>query len=87
MHKIGVVFLSMAVGIVFMFLINYLLIEKMAIPDPCYFHSHEPTFIFNLFYEFNANDGYHPTPNDLNLISTTGLGGLIGLLLFYKLKK
>lgn len=75
------------IGIIVIFLFNYLLLERIIIPDPCYYHSHETTKVFDLFYEFTSSEGYHPTPTKLNLILTLITGAMAGLLFGLKLTK
>ena len=74
-------------GIVIVFLFNYLFLERLIIPDPCYcyYHSHDTTKLFDLFYELTSSEGYHPTPTKLNLILTVIIGAMTGLLIGQKL--
>jgi len=73
------------ISIVVIFIFNYLLLERLIIPDPCYYHSHDATKIFDLFYELTASEGYHPTPTKFNLIITLITGAMSGLLFGLKL--
>ena len=72
------------IGIIVVFLFNYLLLERLIIPDPCYFHSHDTTKVFDLFYELTASEGYHPTPTRFNLILTLIIGAMTGILIGLK---
>jgi hypothetical protein len=74
-------------GLVLMYALNYFLLERLIIPDPCYYHSHDTNKVFDLFYELTAQEGYHPTPTKLNLILTLTIGALIGLILGIKQTK
>lgn len=67
-------------GAIMFFVFNYLVLERIIIPDPCYYHSHDTTKIFDLFYELTASEGYHPTPTYLNLILTLTAGTATGLI-------
>jgi len=80
--KISGFTLMMIVGV---FLFNYLFLERLIIPDPCYYHSHETTMLFDLFYELTASEGYHPTPTIFNLILTLIIGTVAGVFLGLKL--
>lgn len=68
------------IGIIIAFLFNYLLLERLIIPNPCYYHSHNTTKVFDLFYKLTASEGYHPTPTIFNLTITLITGALTGLL-------
>lgn len=68
-------------GIVIVFLFNYLLLEALIIPDPCYYHSHDTTKLFDLFYELTASEGFHPTPTMFNLVITLVIGAVTGLVI------
>jgi len=57
-------------GLVVMYVLNFFVLERIIIPDPCYYHSHDTNKVFDLFYELTAKEGYHPTPTRLNLILT-----------------
>ncbi len=55
--------------------------QTLIIPDPCYYHKHETTKIFDLFYELTTAEGYHPSPTKLNFIITIVIGMLLGLII------
>jgi hypothetical protein len=68
------------IGLILTFVLNYFVIEKLLIPNPCYYHSRDASQIFDLFYELPTSAGCHPVPTILNLTLTllTGIsGGLI----------
>lgn len=66
-------------GSVLAFLFNFLFLDKILIPDPCYYHSHEPGLLFNIFYDLPAFEGYHPFPSVFNFIFTLTIGAVLGL--------
>ncbi|HCS21536.1 MAG TPA: hypothetical protein DIW47_13415 [Bacteroidetes bacterium] len=66
-------------GAVLAFLFNYLILDSILIPDPCYYHSHEPGLLFHLFYDLPSSEGYHPFPSVFNFIFTLTIGALSGL--------
>ena len=76
-----------ALGIITFFVFNYLVLERIIIPDPCYYHSHDTTKFFDLFYEITAGEGYHPTPTNLNKILTLTTGAITGLTFGLKKKR
>lgn len=65
-------------------LLNYLLLDKVIIPDPCYYHGHDTTWLFDLFYDITSADGYHPFPSVFNFIFTISAGGVIGYFVYRK---
>ena len=68
------------IGSTIAFIANYLLLENIIIPDPCYYHSRDTTKLFDLFYSMTAASGDHPFPTIFNFISTLTIGGLVGFL-------
>jgi hypothetical protein len=66
-------------GLVVTFVLNFFILERLIIPDPCYYHSHDANNFFDLFYEFTAVEGFHPTPTILNLVLTLTTGSIVGL--------
>ncbi|MBP8994446.1 MAG: hypothetical protein KBG30_11650 [Bacteroidales bacterium] len=68
-------------GLVVTFVLNFFILERLIIPDPCYYHSHDTNKIFDLFYELTAGEGFHPTPTILNLVLTLTAGIIVGLVL------
>lgn len=86
--QIVLVILSALAGAVLVFLFNFLFLDKILIPDPCYYHSHDTNMVFDIFYDLPASDGYHPFPSTFNILFTAVLGAIIGLRLsFYVLRK
>ena len=57
-----------------MVLLNYGVIEPMLVPDECYYHSHEPNAMMNLFYSYSSASGGHPEPNLFNFVFTLIVG-------------
>jgi hypothetical protein len=75
-------------GSVLAFLFNFLLLDRMLMPDPCYYHSHEAGTVVRLFYEFTSDSGGHPFPTIFNFIFTIAEGGAAGYFLAcYLLKR
>ncbi len=77
--KILIIFGFTILGIFLLFVFNFLILERVIIPDPCYYHSHDTNKVFDLFYELTAQEGYHPTPTRLNVVLTLTTGAIIGL--------
>lgn len=68
-------------GLVVTFVLNFFILERLIISDPCYYHSHETNKIFDLYCELTAVEGFHPTPTILNLVLTLTTGIVVGLVL------
>ena len=85
--RIVYVAMSTIAGAILALLLNVFVLEKMIIPDPCYFHSHDTSKFFDLFYDFKPVDGGHPSPTGLNLLATILVGALAGLALSIRLSK
>jgi hypothetical protein len=86
--NIAIVILSAFAGAVLAFLFNFLILDKILIPDPCYYHSHDTNKVFDIFYELTSGEGYHPFPTKFNFIFTASFGAIFGLTLsIYKLRK
>lgn len=84
----ALVILSALGGIVLAFVFNFLILDKILIPDPCYYHTHDTNKVFDMFYELTSGDGYHPFPTKFNFIFTATIGAILGLTIsIYKLKK
>ncbi len=68
--------------------LNFTVIDKLIIPDPCYYHTNEMNPILKLFYTATSASGGHPEQNIFNLIFTILVGGLIGKLIYrlYEIK-
>ena len=58
------------------FFLHSFIIDPILIPDPCYYHSNEASFLINSLYDFPASEGFHPVWNwkYYLLIIMTGLG-------------
>lgn len=65
-------------GIASAFIFNFIILEKILIPDPCEYHVGEKSFLFNLFYDTPAFNGGHPWPSTFYIIFTIIIGGLLG---------
>jgi len=86
--QIVTVILSALAGAVLAFVFNFLILDKILIPDPCYYHTHDTNKVFDIFYELTSGDGYHPFPTKFNFIFTATIGVIFGLTFsIYKLKK
>lgn len=86
--QIALIILSALGGIVLAFVFNFLILDKILIPDPCYYHTHDTNKVFDIFYELTSDDGYHPFPTKFNFIFTATIGAIFGLTFsIYKLKK
>lgn len=86
-RQILILTLSAFVGIVLAFFFNYFILDKILIPDPCYYHSHDTNKLFDIFYNLPASEGYHPFPTKFNFVFTTIIGAILGLTIsIYKRK-
>lgn len=70
--------ISILIGSTVMFAFNYLFLEHILIPDPCYYHNRETTMIFDLFYDLPSREGYHPSPTSFNFLITLIVGAFLG---------
>jgi ABC-type antimicrobial peptide transport system permease subunit len=88
LKQIIIVIISVLAGIVLAFVFNFLILEKILIPDPCYYHTHDANKVFDLFYELTSAEGYHPFPTKFNFIFTAIIGAVFGLMFsLYKIIK
>lgn len=76
---------SVIIGGIVVLLINVFLVERVIIPDICYYHSHDPNFFIETFYDFPSSEGSHPVPSIFNLSLSFITGGTLGFF-FKKLK-
>ncbi|MES2848819.1 MAG: hypothetical protein V4685_07160 [Bacteroidota bacterium] len=79
--------LAILSGMIAAFFANYALLYPLIIPDPCYYHSRETTFVFDMFYSMDSADGDHPFPTTFNLFFTLFIGGVSGFLLLGFIRK
>ena len=79
--RFQVVMLSILIGLSLACLLNYFVLDKLLIPDPCYYHFHETKKVFDVFYDLPSSEGGHPVPTTLNIIITAVIGLVIGLTL------
>lgn len=68
-------------GFITALILNFGFLQRILIPDPCYYHTNETTPIFDLFYNLPASEGYHPFPTAFNFFLTAAVGIALGLLL------
>ena len=68
-------------GAITALILNFVFIERLLIPDPCYYHTNDTNSVFDLFYTISAAEGYHPSPTLFNFLLTVGIGIVLGLLL------
>lgn len=61
-------------------ILNYAVIQKIVIPDPCRFHNAETSTLFQLFYTQTPANGDHPEPSIFNFIGTLSIAVVIGIL-------
>ena len=72
-------------GAILAVVINFFLLENVFIPDPCYYHIHEPGRLFWVFHDLS--DGGHPFPTTFNFIFTILIGGLLGWIIGKRLAR
>lgn len=72
-------------GIVPAFILNFIL-ESIAIPDPCYYHTRDTTKLFDLFYKMESSEGYHPSPTLFNTLLTLSIGITAGIIVCRKIQ-
>ncbi|MCR6641236.1 MAG: hypothetical protein NVV82_20115 [Sporocytophaga sp.] len=75
---IAIVSLSTLTGMTIAIIANFFILDKILIPDPCYYHNHKTNIIFDMFYDLPAHEGFHPYPTIFNFIFTIALGGMCG---------
>jgi hypothetical protein len=68
-------------GAITALIFNLGFLQKMIIPDPCYYHTNETNPIFNVFYNLPASEGYHPFPTAFNILLTILIGIGMGMML------
>jgi hypothetical protein len=86
--NIVIVILSALGGTILAFVFNFLILENILIPDPCYYHTHDTNKVFDIFYKVTAGEGFHPFPTKFNFIITATIGAICGLTFsINKLKK
>ena len=72
-------------GAVVVYILNYFIIDRILIPDPCAYHGEETTKIFNIFYKRESSEGYHPEPTFFNYILTVVLGAASGFFVYKRI--
>lgn len=89
--RIVIAGVSILLGAMAAFVFNFFFLEKIIIPDPCYYHSHDTSPAFDVFYCFPGSEGGHPFPTTFNVVLTliTGavLGGLFARLVLWRFLK
>jgi hypothetical protein len=68
-------------GAILALIFNFAVIDSIVVPDPCYYHSHDTTWLFDLFYKITSAEGYHPSPSVFNFIFTITAGTAAGIAL------
>ena len=82
-----IIILSSLAGAALALVLNFFILDKILIPDPCYYHSHDTNKVFDVFYELRSSEGFHPFPTTFNFIFTGVIGALLGKIFsIYKLK-
>jgi hypothetical protein len=76
-------FILAITGAVIAFILNFFVLQNIIIPDPCYYHKHDTTRLFDLFYDLPAFEGNHPFPTEFNFILTLVVGAITGI--FYSI--
>lgn len=76
--QVGLVGLGGILGAILMGLLNFGVFDKLFIPDPCYYHSHDTNWLFDRFYDITSAQGGHPSPSMFNIVVTLATGLLLG---------
>ena len=79
--------LFIIIGVVLCIPFNYLFLQRIIIPDECYYHNRETSWLFELFYSQTAADGYHPFPTLFNFLFTVAVGAVLGIVVTPKFIK
>jgi hypothetical protein len=79
--------MAVLAGMIAAFCLNYLFIEDILIPDPCYYHERATNVLFDVFYRTDSVDGGHPFPTLLNFVCTVFIGGLVGWFVLQSFRK
>jgi hypothetical protein len=69
-------------GAILALVFNFGVIDRIVVPDPCYYHTHDTTLLFDLFYNITSAEGGHPSPSIFNFIFTIAAGVAAGIALF-----
>lgn len=72
-------------GAISVLLLNLSLVERLVIPDICYYHSHDTTLLFDVFYSFPPAQGGHPVTSNFSILLSLIIGGF-GAFYFAKRK-
>jgi len=77
----AIVVFSSLIGALLALVFNFFVLEKILIPDPCFYHSNETNIVFDIFYFISSSEGGHPVPTSFNIIFTLAIGAVLGLIL------
>ena len=78
-QRVAIIILSILTATVLAYVLNFFVLERILIPDPCYYHARETNKIFDIFYDLPAFAGGHPFPTTFNFIFTLTIGAILGL--------
>jgi hypothetical protein len=87
MKKHWITVLVVLAGIAGAFFANFVLLEPLFIPDPCYYHDRDTNFLFDAFYSLESFAGGHPFPTAFNLLFTLFTGGMAGFFLLKLIRR
>lgn len=85
MNKQYIAALMILFGAVAAVNLNYFWLDNIIIPDPCYYHDHNPSRLFMLFYDQPYMRNGHPEPSTFNLLCSLLLGALPGIAYYKRL--
>ena len=87
LSKIILTLTIVGLSIVIVMFINFSIIYKIQIPDPCAYDvdAIKTSKLFDLFYEISSNTGYNAEPSKFNVYFTIIVGLCLGIIATYKL--
>lgn len=86
--RVVIISLVTLAGMILAFVLNIFFLDRILIPDPCYYHGRETNKIFDIFYNLHASNGGHPFPTNFNFVFTLTIGAIVGLAFsIYMLKR
>ncbi len=81
MKKVSLILFCL-LGMFGMAFTNFIVLDRILIPDPCKYHTASTTMLFDLFYVIKSAEGFHPAPSLFNYLFTIGVGIFIGYWVF-----
>lgn len=86
LKKIIFTIISIIVGLVTTYSLNYYMLNDIIIGNPNSYDTEtiKTNSVFDFFYTISSNTGYRPEPSNMNFVFTLFIGLSIGLFFSYK---